>query len=138
MAGVQPYSKSADALCVATDNDTLRRSPKLFRVAESAFTPISAAGELESERPVLLFVGAERCVHCRKLWQLLAHEKLSPRLAQLDTRYLDADRHQVLASDLGVRGLPTLLLIKPGQPASRAPAQLSVDALLDWLHRAAG
>jgi hypothetical protein len=38
VAGVQPYSKSADALCVATDNDTLRRSPKLFRVAESAFT----------------------------------------------------------------------------------------------------
>ena len=138
MAGVQPYSKSADALCVATDNDTLRRSPKLFRVAESAFTPISAASELESERPVLLFVGAERCVHCRKLWQLLAHEKLSPRLAQLDTRYLDADRHQDLTGDLGVRGLPTLLLIKPGQPASRAPAQLSVDALLDWLHRAAG
>lgn len=123
---------------MATDNDTLRRSPKLFRVAESAFTPISAAGELESERPVLLFVGAERCVHCRKLWQLLAHEKLSPRLAQLDTRYLDADRHQDLAGDLGVRGLPTLLLIKPGQPVSRAPAQLSVDTLLDWLHRAAG
>ncbi len=43
VAGVQPYSKSADALCVATDNDTLRRSPKLFRVAESAFRPISAA-----------------------------------------------------------------------------------------------
>ena len=65
VAGVQPYSKSADALCVATDNDTLRRSPKLFRVAESAFRPISAASELEGERPVLLFVGAERCVHCR-------------------------------------------------------------------------
>ncbi len=138
VAGVQPYSKSADALCVATDNDTLRRSPKLFRVAESAFTPIGAASELESERPVLLFVGAERCVHCRKLWQLLAQGKLSSRIAQLDTRYLDADRHQALASDLGVRGLPTLLLIKPGQLALRAPAQLSVDTLFDWLNRAAG
>ena len=115
-----------------------RRSPKLFRVAESAFTPIGAASELESERPVLLFIGAERCVHCRKLWQLLAQGKLSSRIAQLDTRYLDADRHQALASDLGVRGLPTLLLIKPGQLALRAPAQLSVDTLFDWLNRAAG
>ena len=87
---------------------------------------------------MLLFVGAERCVHCRKLWQLLAQGKLSSRIAKLDTRYLDADRHQALASDLGVRGLPTLLLIKPGQLALRAPAQLSVDTLFDWLNRAAG
>ena len=134
MAGVQPYSKSADALCVATDNDTLRRSPKLFRVAESAFRPISAASELEGERPGLLFVGAERCVHCRKLWQLLAHEKLSQRIAQFETRYLDADLHQELASDLGVRGLPTLLLITSGQPISRAPTQYSVESLLNWLN----
>ncbi|PLM92597.1 thioredoxin, partial [Klebsiella variicola] len=113
---------------------TLRRSPKLFRVAESAFRPISAASELEGERPVLLFVGAERCVHCRKLWQLLAHEKLSQRIAQFETRYLDADLHQELASDLGVRGLPTLLLITSGQPISRAPTQYSVASLLNWLN----
>lgn len=133
MAGVQPYSKSADALCVATDNDTLRRSPKLFRVAESAFRPIATASELESERPILLFVGAERCVHCRKLWQLLAHEKLSQRVAVLDSRYLDADQHQELAAALGVRGLPTLLVLKQGQPTARGPAQLSLEGLLAWL-----
>jgi thioredoxin-like negative regulator of GroEL len=136
VAGVQPYSKSADALCVATDNDTLRRSPKLFRVAESAFSPLSAAQALESERPVLLFVGAERCVHCRKLWQLLAQEKVASRIAALDTRYLDADRHPELAATLGVRGLPTLLLIEQGQPTSRAPAQPSVENLLAWLNGA--
>lgn len=71
-------------------------------------------------------------------WQRLRWLVIPASLPGWDTRYLDADRHQDLASDLGVRGLPTLLLIKPGQPASRAPAQLSVDALLDWLHRAAG
>ena len=42
-----------------------------------------------------------------------------------------------LASDLGVRGLPTLLLITAGQPASRAPAQHTVDNLYDWLNGAA-
>jgi hypothetical protein len=30
-----------------------------------------------------------------------------------------------------------LLLLKAGQPATRAPAQLSVDNLFDWLNRAA-
>ncbi|MGX2011455.1 thioredoxin family protein, partial [Enterobacter asburiae] len=126
VAGVQPYSKSADALCVATDNDTLRRSPKLFRVAESRFTPLSAESELHSASALLLFVGAERCVHCRKLWQLLGHANLASHLAALETRYLDADRHQELATALGVRGLPALLMVKSGQPTARAPADLSV------------
>ena len=73
-------------------------------------------------------------MHCRKLWQLLGHEKLSQRTAQLDTRYLDADQYQALASALGVRGLPTLLLVKQGQPVARAPAQPSVENLSDWLN----
>lgn len=73
-------------------------------------------------------------MHCRKHWQLLAHEKLSQRIAQFETRYLDADLHQELASDLGVRGLPTLLLITSGQPISRAPTQYSVESLLNWLN----
>lgn len=133
VAGVKPYSKSADALCVATDNDTLRRSPKLFRVAESAFKTVSASGELESDGPILLFVGAERCVHCRRLWQLLANEKLIPLTARFDTRYLDADLNTELASQLGVRGLPTLLVLRQGQPVSRAPAQQSVESVGEWL-----
>jgi hypothetical protein len=137
VAGVQPYSKSADALCVATDNDTLRRSPKLFRVAESRFTPLSAESELHSASTLLLFVGAERCVHCRKLWQLLRQTSVASHLATLETRYLDADRHQELATALGVRGLPALLVVKSGQPTARAPADLSVESLLDWLQSAA-
>ncbi len=58
----------------------------------------------------------------------------SQRIAQFETRYLDADLHQELASDLGVRGLPTLLLITSGQPISRAPTQYSVASLLNWLN----
>jgi hypothetical protein len=133
VAGVKPYSKSADALCVATDNDTLRRSPKLFRVAEGAFKTVSASSELESDGPILLFVGAERCVHCRRLWQLLENEKLIPLTARFDTRYLDADLNTELASQLGVRGLPTLLVLRQGQPVSRAPAQQSVESVGEWL-----
>ena len=74
----------------------------------------------------------------RKLWQLLAHEKLARQIAPLETRYLDADLHQELATRLGVRGLPTLLVIKQGQPTDRAPAQLSVENLHQWLNGVIG
>ena len=74
--------------------------------------------------------------NCRKLWQLLGHANLASHLAALETRYLDADRHQELATALGVRGLPALLMVKSGQPTARAPADLSVASLLDWLQSA--
>lgn len=133
VAGVQPYTKSADALCVATDNETLRRSPKLFRITESTFRPITSAKELESQKTVLLFVGAERCVHCRKLWQLLSQNTITPQIERFDTCYLDADQYQALASELGVRGLPTLLALTPGESPLRAPSSLTVETLAEWL-----
>ncbi len=71
--------------------------------------------------------------HCRRLWQLLENEKLIPLTARFDTRYLDADLNTELASQLGVRGLPTLLVLRQGQPVSRAPAQQSVESVGEWL-----
>lgn len=133
VAGVQPYSKGADALCVATDNDTLLRSPKLFRVAESRFRPVQDESELEQEGTVLLFVGAERCVHCRKLWHILAQEAVIPLTDRLDTRYLDADLNPALATRLGVRGLPALLALRGGNEISRAPAHLTSEGVHGWL-----
>ncbi|GAA0495626.1 aryl-sulfate sulfotransferase [Tatumella terrea] len=134
VAGVQPYNKSADALCVATDSDTLRRSPKLFKVAEETFVPVHHSKELQSELPVLLFVGAERCVHCRKLWHLLNDANVAERLSLTEKRYLDADHHQDLATHLGVRGLPTLLAVQQGKSIARAPATPSLEQLLQWLN----
>ncbi|MGF6099976.1 thioredoxin-like negative regulator of GroEL [Enterobacter sp. A4] len=82
---------------------------------------------------MLLFVGAERCVHCRKLWHILAQEAVIPLTDGLDTRYLDADLNPALATRLGVRGLPALLALRGGHEISRAPAHLTSENVQGWL-----
>ncbi len=106
------------------------------RVAESRFTPLNAESELsgESESPPLLFVGAERCVHvsCGSCWVMRASRTIW-------RRWRHAISMPIVIStgdSAGVRGLPALLMVKSGQPTARAPADLSVESLLDWLQSA--
>lgn len=132
--GALPYSKSADALCVATDNDTLRRSPKVFRVDAEGFSRIEHPDSAQLEQGnVLLFVGAERCIHCRNLWRKLNEPALAAGLAERPHYYLDADRFPELAARFGVRGLPALLLLKDGEVLDRAKNGLTTGQLAQWL-----
>ncbi|WP_019211862.1 aryl-sulfate sulfotransferase [Yersinia massiliensis] len=132
--GVQPYDKSADALCVATDNETLRRSPKVFQVDGTHFTKLDTHQKhlLEVEQ-AWVFVGAERCIHCRNLWQRLSHVDLQSALLSSPRYYVDADAFPDLAQQLNVRSLPTLLKLRGGREVKRTGSTLSVSELLSWL-----
>jgi len=67
------------------------------------------------QRPVLVDVWAEWCQPCKTLMPML--EKLAAEYAgQFLLARIDADKEQGLAAQLGARSLPTVLLIKDGQP----------------------
>lgn len=68
--------------------------------------------------PVLVDFWADWCEPCKQLMPVL--EKLA---AEYDGRFLlakvDCDREQMLAAQVGVRSLPTVLLVKDGQIAAQ-------------------
>jgi hypothetical protein len=91
--GTRPYKKGGDALCVATDSEDLKRSPKLFAVNRERFAPLTADDwpELAAQPgPQLLLVGAERCVHCKSLYRQLEAILDNEKYRQLPSHYPDA------------------------------------------------
>jgi putative thioredoxin len=71
--------------------------------------------EESSVRPVLVDVWADWCEPCKTLMPLL--EKLAHEYqGQFLLAKLNADEQQGIAQQLGVRSLPTVLVIKDGQP----------------------
>ncbi|MBA0183413.1 aryl-sulfate sulfotransferase [Pectobacterium versatile] len=134
--GTRPYKKSGDALCVATDSEDLKRSPKLFAVNPERFTPLTADSwsELAAQRgPQLLLVGAERCVHCKSLYRQLEAILDNEEYRQLPSHYLDADHHIALAEKLAVRTLPTLIWIENGEEQARLSGAQQPERLRQWL-----
>lgn len=136
VSGTRPFKRGGDALCVATDSEDLKRSPKLFSVDRRRFAPLDVA-EGDTLPPLpgdqLLLVGAERCVHCKGLYRQLERALDDATFAAPSGRYLDADRHLAPTAALGVRSLPTLLWLKDGQVQARLSGAQSADQLRVWL-----
>ena len=71
--------------------------------------------EESSRRPVLVDFWADWCEPCKTLMPLL--EKLAEEYqGQFLLAKVNADEQQGIAQQLGVRSLPTVMLIKDGQP----------------------
>jgi putative thioredoxin len=85
------------------------------------------------QRPVLIDFWADWCAPCKSLMPILA--KLA---TEYDGRFLlakvDCDREQAIAAQFNVRNLPTVMVMKDGQPVdgfSGALPESEVRALLD-------
>jgi len=71
--------------------------------------------EESSQRPVLVDFWADWCEPCKTLMPLL--EKLADEYqGQFLLAKVNADEQQMIAQQLGVRSLPTVMLFKDGQP----------------------
>lgn len=71
--------------------------------------------EESQQRPVLVDFWADWCEPCKTLMPLL--EKLADEYqGQFLLAKINADEHQGIAQQLGVRSLPTVMLFKDGQP----------------------
>lgn len=83
---------------------------------------------LRASRPVLVDFGAEWCGPCRRQEPVL--EKLAEERTDLDVVYVDVEASPETARTYGVRGVPTLILFRDGQPAAtrvglQPPARLT-------------
>ena len=95
-----------------------------------SFTP----DVVNSDRPVLVDFYADWCGPCQAIAPIVEEISASNQ-DRLDVRKVDVDANGELAARFGVRGIPTLILFKDGEPAetlvglqSRADIQAVVDA----------
>jgi len=90
--------------------------------------------EESRNRPVLVDFWAEWCSHCKTLTPML--EKLAAEYnGQFLLAKIDADEHQMIAAQLGVRSLPTVMVFKDGQPVDGFTGAQPENAVRELLQR---
>ena len=102
-------------------------------MATKSVTDASFGAEvLSASRPVLVDFWAEWCGPCRMIAPAL--EELSAELGdRVDIVKLNIDENPVAPSKYGVRGIPTMILFKDGQPAATKIGAEPKSRIQGWL-----
>ncbi|WP_188574995.1 thioredoxin [Azorhizobium oxalatiphilum] len=102
------------------------------KVSDASFE----ADVLNSDTPVVVDFWAEWCGPCRMVAPVL--EELSGELGgKVKIVKLNVDENPVTASKFGIMSIPTLLLFKGGQIASRQVGAAPKAKLASWINTAA-
>ena len=103
-------------------------SPKIVTLTQENF----ASEVLQSATPTLVDFWAEWCGPCKMIGPAL--EELAGEFAgKLTVAKVNIDDNPVTPNNYAVRGIPTLILFKNGQPAATQVGALPKSRLKDWI-----
>ena len=110
----------------------MSETPNILVVDESNFAALVIEGS--QQQPVLVDFWAEWCAPCRSLMPVLA------RLAEeyggkFILAKVNSDENQALASQFGVRSLPTVKIFKNGVPVDEFMGALPESAVREFIER---
>ncbi|MDY6770279.1 MAG: thioredoxin [Candidatus Nanohaloarchaea archaeon] len=74
---------------------------------------------------------AEWCGPCKQMAPIV--EELSGELDDVHIGKIDVDEHQDLATEYGVRSIPTFMVVADGEEVDRTMGAMSKDEFRDWI-----
>ena len=113
--------------------DILSRRTQVSQTTKTVTDDSFKADVLESRKPVLVDYWAEWCGPCRMIGPIV-EESAAEYSERLTVAKLNIDENAATARRYGIRGIPTLMLFKDGQPVATHVGSLSrsqLHALLD-------
>jgi thioredoxin 2 len=150
--GGRPAAAAAEMLVVACPSDAslnrvprakLDQNPSCGRCHKPLFqgkaVELNAANfdshALKSDLPIVIDFWAEWCGPCRMMTPNfeMAVPRLEPRvrLGKLDT-----EAEPALARRYGIRGIPSMVMIRKGREVARTSGAMPTSAIVDWVEQA--
>jgi len=85
-----------------------------------------------SEETWIIDFWAEWCGPCKKLAPV--YEELSEEIKDVNFGKVDMEENQQLGTQLGVRALPTLVIMKGDEEIARQTGAMSKEKLQNWIN----
>lgn len=150
--GDHPRTAAADMLVVACPSDAslnrvprakLDQNPNCGRCHKPLFqgkvVQLNAANfnthALKSDLPIVIDFWAEWCGPCRMMTPNF--EKAVPQLEpRVRLGKLDTEAEPAIAQRYGIRGIPSMIMIRKGREVARTSGAMPTSAIVAWVEQA--